>query len=92
MTIYPHNVSSSVVLVSPAESPEHLDHLLRLEDAEEPVEEDLEVNGEGLAAVEDEAGDVERHRRLHRFHSALAHSSAAQFLKSCKTINCVSQN
>ena len=46
------NVAAGVVLVTPAEPVQHLQHFFVLQDAEETIEEDLESNGRRLSAVE----------------------------------------
>lgn len=66
------DVAPGVVLVAPAEAPEHLEDFLALQDAEQTVQEDLEADGESLAAVQHQGGDVEGHVRLDGLHGTLA--------------------
>lgn len=46
-----NNIPSGVILVSPAEPVEDLKNLLVLEDAEEPIQQDLQPDRDGLGTV-----------------------------------------
>lgn len=59
MMAYLEHVSSGVVFQCPGEGSEHLNNVLWIEDWEEAVEKDLQSNGQGLTAVEGQAGHVE---------------------------------
>lgn len=61
LNVGPHleDVAPGVVLEAPAEPGEHLDDVLGREHGEQAVEEDLEPDGQRLAAVQGEAGHVE---------------------------------
>lgn len=85
--LYLQDVASSVVLRCPAESMQHLEHLVLLQHGEQPVQEYLQAYRERLATVKHQTGDVKRRVGLYRFGSTVREEmSRTQLVQSCNKV------